>query len=172
MHASNTAAALTLPEARFNLVRVGIALYGLDPSPECPLPDGFQPALAWKARLASVKSLPAGHGVGYGHWYVTSQPERIGVIPVGYADGLRRLVPNEVLIHGRRLPLLPRICMDAALLSLESLPDARAGDEVVLIGRQGDERIRPEDVAVRWKTNNYDVVSGLAARLPRIYLNA
>jgi len=171
VHACNSAAAITLPAAHFNLVRCGIAIYGLDPSPECPLPPNFWPALSWKAILTSARNLPSGHGVGYGHWYVTTEEEYVGTIPVGYADGLRRVVPNEVLIHECKLPVFARVCMDQTILSLQNLPNARPGDEVVLIGQQGDQQIRAEDVAARWKTNNYEVVSGLAARLPRLYLN-
>jgi alanine racemase len=171
VHACNSAATLKFPAARFDLVRCGIAIYGLDPSSECPLPDGFRPVLTWKAVLASVRTLPPGHGVGYGHEYITTHYERIGTIPVGYADGLRRKAPNEVLIRGVKLPLFSRDCMDQAMLSLEALPEASQGDEVVLIGRQAGQRIRAEDVALRWNTNNYEVATSMAARLPRIYLN-
>jgi len=173
VHAANSAAALYMPDVRYDLVRCGIALYGLDPSyPECVLPGGFKPALTWKATLASVKNLPAAHGVGYGHLYVTSREEKIGVLPVGYADGYRRMVPNEVLIGGMRLPVIKRICMDQSMLVLDGLSSARVGDEVVLIGCQGDQKIRAEDLAASWNTNNYDVVCGLAARLPRVYKNS
>jgi alanine racemase len=173
VHASNSAATLYAPQARFDLVRAGIAMYGLHPNwPERQLPAGFLPALAWKARLASVKMLPPGHGVGYGHTYVTRGEERIGVIPIGYADGFRRDASHQVLIHGKRLTVIPRVCMDNCMLNLDSVPDAQVGDEVVIIGTQGEQSIRVEEIARRWKTINYEVVCGLDARLPRIYTHS
>jgi alanine racemase len=171
-HAANSAATLYFPQAHFDLVRCGIAIYGLHPSPEAPLPGDFRPALSWKARLASVKLLPAGHGIGYNSRYITSCTERIGVCPAGYADGLRRKVNvNSALVGGRLVPVVGGVCMDQCMLQLDSVPTARPGDEIVLIGSQGDARISAEEVAAVWGTVNYDVVCGLAARVPRIYLD-
>jgi alanine racemase len=170
VHASNSAAALVSPTARFDLVRLGIAMYGLHPSDECPLPASFKPALSWKAVLSHVKSLPAGSGISYGHEYTTRSKECIATVPVGYADGFRRARPNQVLVAGVRLPVVGRVCMDQLMLRLDGLPSARPGDEVVLIGRQGSELISAEDVARRWDTNNYEVVCGIGARVPRLYL--
>ncbi|MGA2112424.1 MAG: alanine racemase [Anaerolineales bacterium] len=169
-HAANSAAMLRIPEARFDLCRAGIALYGLSPSREVPLPSSFRPALAWKACLASSKDLPAGWGVSYGGEYVTAGIETIGAIPVGYADGWRRSAPNQILMDGQRLEVIGRVCMDYCLVRLPA--GGAIGDEVVLIGRQGDERILAEDVALRWGTINYEVVTGIAARVPRVYLGA
>jgi alanine racemase len=169
-HAANSAAILRIPEARFDLCRAGIAVYGLSPSREVPLPSGFQPALSWKACLASSKDLPAGWGVSYGGEYVTSSVETIGAIPVGYADGWRRSAPNQVLVEGQRLEVIGRVCMDYCQVRLPA--GGAIGDEVVLIGRQGDERILAEDVALRWGTVNYEVVTGIAARVPRVYIGA
>ena len=169
VHAANSAAALYFPRARFDLVRPGIALYGLHPSAEAPLPEGFRPALTWKAHLASVKDLPAGHGVGYGYRYVTSKPERIGVIPVGYADGFRRRLGNFVLVGGKRVGVAGGVCMDQCMLHLDEVPEAQVGDEVVLIGQQGKASITAEEIGQAWGTVNYDVVCGLTARVPRIY---
>jgi alanine racemase len=172
IHAANSAATLYFPQARFDLVRSGIAIYGLHPSPEAPLPDDFRPALSWKARLASVKLLPAGHGIGYNSRYVTSHMERIGVCPAGYADGLRRKVDvNSALVGGRLVPVVGGVCMDQCMLQLDSVPAARRGDEIVLIGSQAGARISAEDIAAAWGTVNYDVVCGLTARVPRIYLD-
>ena len=170
-HASNSAAALYFPRAYFDMVRPGIAIYGLHPAPEAPLPDGFQPALAWKTRLASLKELPANHGVGYNHRYTTTRRERIGVIPVGYADGFRRRLGNFVLVGGQRVPVAGGVCMDQCMLQLDRVPEARPGDEVVLMGRQGEAAITAEQIAQAWGTNNYEVVCGLQARVPRIFLN-
>lgn len=169
IHASNSAAAIYFPQAGYDLVRCGIALYGLDPSPQAPVPSNFRPALAWKTRLTYVRDVPANWGISYGHRYTTRSQERIGALAIGYADGFRRRLDNVVLIHGKRVPVTGTICMDQCMVNLDSLPDAKAGDEVVLIGQQGTERLRAEDLAAAWGTINYEVVCGLSARLPRIY---
>lgn len=169
VHAANSAAGLTRPGAGFNLVRAGIAIYGMHPSAECLLPPEFRPALAWKATLSQVKSLPAGRGVSYGHVYTTQGSERIGTVPVGYADGYRRVPGNWALVGGRRVPVIGQVCMDQIMLQLDSVPQARAGDEVVLIGAQGEEQITAEEVARRWGTINYEVTCGIAARVNRLY---
>jgi alanine racemase len=169
VHAANSAASLYYPRARFDLVRPGIAIYGLQPSSAAPLPEGFRPALTWKARLASVKDLPPGHGIGYNYRYVTQKQERIGVIPVGYADGFRRRLGNFVLAGGKRVPVVGGVCMDQCMLQLDDVPEARIGDEVVLIGCQGSSAISAEEIGQAWGTVNYDVVCGLTARVPRIY---
>lgn len=169
VHAANSAAALTLPEARLDWVRMGIGLYGLDPSEEVPCPAGFQPALTWKARVTQVKTLPAGHGISYGRHYVTREPERVAAVAVGYADGYRRaLHRNEVLLQGRRAPVRGRVCMDQIIVGVSHLPDVQPGDEAVLLGRQGDEAISAEELAAKWQTINYDVVCGAAARVGRV----
>ncbi len=169
IHASNSAGALNFPQASYDLVRPGNAIYGLDPSPDTPLPAGFLPALTWKAHLVSIKQLPPGHGVSYGSIYTTRKEERIGVIPVGYADGYRRVENQQVLVQGKRVPVVGRVCMDQCMLQLDSVPEAKIGDEVVLLGQQGNDHIRAEELALRWGTNNYEVVCGLADRLPRLY---
>ncbi len=171
VHAANSAAALKYPETRYDMVRCGIAIYGLHPSAEVPLPDTFCPALSWKAQLCSVKYFPANHGIGYGHRYTTQSRERIGVVPVGYADGFRRRVGNFALIRGNRVKVAGGVCMDQIMLRLDEVPEAQIGDEVVLIGRQGAEQITAEELGREWNTVNYDVVCGLQARVPRLYLN-
>ena len=168
-HAANSAASLRLPEASFDMVRVGIAMYGLHPSPDCPLPEGYRPAMSWKAALSHVKTLPAGQGISYNYEYFTQAQERIGTLPVGYADGLRRKLPNQVLIRGQKVPAVGRVCMDQVMLRLDDAPGARAGDEVVIIGEQAGQRISAEEVASRWGTINYDVVCGIGRRVPRLY---
>jgi len=172
IHAANSAAAFALPAARYDLVRMGIALYGLHPSDEVPCPPSFIPALTWKARVAQVKTLPAGHGVSYGAEYRTTQPERVAVIPVGYGDGFRRVPKNvnEVLLHGQRAKVLGRVCMDQIIVGVNHLPAVAPGDEVVLVGKQGEAEISAEAVARRWGTINYDVVTGIMARVERRYV--
>ncbi len=170
VHAANSAAALNFPDSRFDLVRAGIALLGIDPAPICPLPDGFQPALAWKARLSSHKLLPPRHGISYGHAYYTQSDECIGVVPVGYADGFRRVQGNFVLIGGRRVPVVGNVTMDQTMIRLDAVPNIQIGSEVVLIGAQGEQVISAYELARRWGTIAYEVICGLADRLPRIYL--
>lgn len=169
VHAANSAAALRLPEARFDLVRPGIALYGLHPSEDAPLPEGFSPALALKTQLAQVHDLPAGEPVSYGGTWVTPRPSRIGVLPLGYADGVRRAPATwgDVLVRGRRAPLVGRVCMDMCMVDVTDVPGVRAGDEVVLIGEQGGQRITAEEVGARLGTINYEVVCQILARVPR-----
>ncbi|HEX6797360.1 MAG TPA: alanine racemase [Ktedonobacterales bacterium] len=170
VHAANSAAALALPEARYDLVRPGIAIYGLNPSDEVPLPEGFAPALAFKTQVAQVKEIPAGEGISYGATYITTAPTRIAVLPVGYADGFRRAPANwgEVLVRGRRAPILGRVCMDQCMVDVTAIPGVQPGDEVVLIGRQGEDELTAEEVARRLGTISYEVVAELLARVPRV----
>jgi alanine racemase len=169
IHASNSAGVCSQPNARFNLVRLGIALYGLQPSKDWKLPIAIQPALTWKTVLSQVKTLPPHRGVSYGHIYHTQGYEKIGTMAIGYADGFRRINGNHVLIRGKRAPVVGRICMDQAMVNLDEIPDAQAGDEVVLIGQQGKETITAEELGETWNTINYEVVCGIGQRVPRIY---
>jgi alanine racemase len=173
VHAANSATLLR-PSAppllrRHTLFRPGIAVYGLHPSAAVRLPEGFRPALVWKTQVAQVKELPEGSYVGYGATYRTAGPERIAVIPVGYADGFRRSPQHwgEVLLQGQRAPIVGRVCMDQTMINVTAIPGVRQGDEVVLIGAQGEDRITAEEVAARLGTTNYEVVAGILARVPR-----
>jgi len=170
VHAANSAAILTLPESHFLMVRLGLAMYGLHPGPQVRCPDDFRPALSFKTQVAQVKTLPPGSFVSYGNTYQTVGEQRIAVIPVGYADGFRRAPRHwgEVLIRGHRVPIVGRVCMDQTMIDVTAVPDVRQGDEVVLIGEQGEERISAEDVAERLGTVNYEVVSEILARVPRV----
>ncbi|MDM8530272.1 alanine racemase [Anaerolineales bacterium HSG25] len=170
VHAANTAGLINLPQARFDLVRPGIGIYGLCPSKEMSMPAGFKPALTFKSTIGQVKTLPADSPIGYGATYRTQGEETIAIIPVGYADGFRRgpQTWGEVLVKGKRAPLIGRVSMDQSAISVSHIPNVRQGDEVVLIGRQGDETITAEEVADQLGTINYEVVSELLARIPRI----
>jgi alanine racemase len=170
VHAANSAATLTVPEARFSMVRVGIALYGLAPSDDVRLPPDFCQALSFKTRIAQVKLLSPGSFVSYGNTYQTRRYERIAVIPVGYADGFRRAPSHwgEVLVRGQRAPIVGRVCMDQTMIDVTHIPEAQRGDEVVLIGRQGEQEITVEQVASRLGTINYEVISEILARVPRV----
>jgi len=170
VHAANSAATISLPEAYFDMVRPGIALFGMDPSTEVRLPVGFRPALSFKTQVAQVKVIPAGECISYGCTYTTERPTRVAVLPVGYADGFRR-TPNNwgaVLIHEQEAPLLGRVCMDQCMVDVSHIPQARMGDEVVLIGSQGTAVLSAEQVAQHLGTINYEVVSEILARVPRV----
>jgi alanine racemase len=169
VHAANSAAVVNFPEAWYDLVRPGNAIFGLKPSPDTLLDEGILPALTWKARITSVRMTPPGSGISYGSRYVTKGNERIGVIPIGYGDGFRRVDNQQVLVHGKRVNVVGRVCTDQCMLQLDQVPEVQVGDEVVLLGKQGEEEITSEEVAQRWGTINYEVVCGLADRLPRIY---
>jgi alanine racemase len=177
-HAANSAALLTMPHTHLDLVRSGIALYGLDPDMEqCRLPSGFQPALSWKAVVTHVATLEAGEPVSYGREFTATAPMRVGVIPVGYADGFPRK-PHTwggVLIRGRSAPIVGRVCMDQTVVDVTRIEAESGplyqGEEVVLIGRQGDTQLSAETVSERIGTNNYDVVSRILARVPRVYVD-
>ena len=170
VHAANSAATLTLPQAHFDMVRPGIAIYGMEPSADVQLPAGFRPALSFKTQVSQVKWIPSGEGISYGSTYITKRATCIAVLPVGYADGFRRSPQNwgSVLIHGKAAPLLGRVCMDQCMVDVTDIPQVRVGDEVVLIGRQGEATLSAEHVAERLGTINYEVVSEILARVPRV----
>ncbi len=170
VHCANSAAILTRPESHFDMVRLGIALHGLDPSPEVRCPADFRRTLSFKTTVAQVKRYPPGTPISYGNTYQTETEQSIAVIPVGYADGFRRAPYHwgQVLVRGRRAPIVGRVTMDQTMIDVTAIPGVRVGDEVVLIGRQGNDEITAEEVAARLGTINYEVVSGILARVPRI----
>lgn len=170
-HLANSPGLLRFPQARLDMVRSGVITYGLPYEEGFPLPEGIRPIATWKARIVSVKTLPPGHVVSYGGQYVTAGFETIAILPVGYADGLHRFPRNvnHVLLQGRRVPTVGRICMDQAMIRIPDDLRASVGDEVVIIGRQQDNEIDSLDVAKRWGTNNYDVLCNISPRVPRIF---
>jgi alanine racemase len=171
IHAANSAATLRIGASvrDFSIVRPGINIYGLRYSPETPLAAELQPALRWSTQLSLVKVLPPGSGVSYGHTYVTSKAQRIGTCPIGYGDGYRRSKGNQVLVGGRRVNVLGRVCMDSIMIDLDPVPEARVGDEVVLLGAQGAQQILASELATRWGTIDYEVTCGISPRVPRVY---
>jgi len=172
IHAANSAAAMRLPEARFDAVRVGIGMYGLDPSSEWQPVFDIRPALCLKSRVSRVRDLPAGSGVSYGRTYVTEKTTRAALVSVGYGDGFHRLLSSRgsVLIRGRRAPIIGRVCMDQFVVDASDIPQVEQDDEVVIVGKQGDVRIRAEEVAALAETINYEVTTSLLARVARVYL--
>lgn len=175
VHASNSAATLTLPQSHFGMVRMGIAMYGCSPfdQKQNDLWQRFnlESALAFKTKIVQVKVVPADSRVGYGGSFKTSKESKIAVIAVGYAEGLDRNLSNkaQVLIGGVRCPVIGRICMRMSMVDVTSVPHVAVGDEVVLIGKQGREEIRAEKLA-QWKESNvYEILTRIPERVQRIY---
>ncbi len=175
-HCANTAAAILLPEAHFNFVRVGIGSYGLWPSEKtlraaehAGIDIELSPALSWKTVVAQVKEVERGALIGYGCTYEMSQKGRIAVLPVGYYDGYVRLLSSKghVLIRGKKAPVIGRVCMNMIMVDISKIPEAKLEDEVVLIGSQGKERVSAEDLASLSSTINYEVTTRINERIPR-----
>jgi alanine racemase len=172
-HMANSAAIFDLPEAHFHAARPGIAIYGLKPSQTLSNQrvNELKPVLEWKTRITFLKEVPAQAGLSYGHAYHTGKPSLIATIPVGYGDGLSRLLSNklELLVHGRRCPQLGRITMDQSLLDVTPLRGrVKLGDEVVIIGTQGKERLTADELAEKLGTINYEIVTSISKRVPRL----
>jgi alanine racemase len=173
VHACNTAGAIDWPAARFDLVRVGIGCYGIAPADALEGRISLQPAMAVKARVSHVKVVPAGAGVSYGLRYTTSHVTRIATVPLGYADGVPRELPERggaALVNGRRCPMAGTVTMDQLMLDVGDLP-VDVGDEVVLIGQQGAEQITAADWAHAMHTIAYTIVCGIGPRVPRVYVS-
>jgi alanine racemase len=176
-HTAASAAAMLYPESRFDLVRAGIALYGIWPSAQTQTAVGaaleLEPVLTWTTRLVVVREVEAGRSVGYGCAFHTARPSRIGVLPIGYAEGLPRALSGgaNVLVGGKRVPLVGRICMNMAFVDVTGVPDARPGTQVTLLGRDGDEAIDPNELAARAGTIGYELVARLPAEVPRRYVD-
>jgi alanine racemase len=171
-HAANSAAVIELPASHLDLVRPGIALYGLPPSDEVDLSGiSLQPAMSLKTRIIHLKSVPAGTCISYGMTYRTPSPTVLATIPVGYADGYRRLFSSrgEMLVGGRRVPVVGRVCMDLTMLDVGTVPGIQVEDEVVIFGKQGGETISADDLAQALNTINYEIVCDVTARVPRLY---
>ncbi len=171
-HAANSAATLDLPEMHLDAVRPGIALYGLYPSSEVSREVPLHPVMSIRSHVARVRLLPAGSSVSYGRTFIAARPTRVVLVPLGYGDGYHRLLSNRasVLIRGQRSPIIGRICMDQLMVDATHIPEVQQDDEVVLLGEQGGEAISAEEVAALAETINYEVVTSLAARIPRLYV--
>lgn len=172
-HCANSAAAMRLPESHLDMVRIGIAMYGLTPSKDAWDWEGvLQPALSLHTRLVQVKEVPIGSGISYGHSFKTTRVSRIGTLPIGYGDGFSRGLSNKgsALVGGHKVPIIGRICMDQCMVDLTELPQVKAGQGVVLLGEQGHERISVEEIADLLGSIHYEVVTALSPRLPRDYV--
>jgi alanine racemase len=172
LHASNSAGAIAWPSARYDMVRPGIACYGIAPAPALAGMIELRPALALEARVSHVKLVPAGARLSYGLRYETDRPARIATVPIGYADGVPRALGHRgghALVRGRRHPIAGTITMDQLMLDVGAEP-VEVGDEVVLIGTQGDETITADEWAERIGTIAYEIVCGIGPRVPRRYV--
>ena len=172
VHAANSAATYRDPTAHFDLVRCGIAIYGMDPFGEDPAERGLEPALSVHSWVAAVRRFEPGESAGYGRRWAAREPTWVATVPIGYGDGWRRGLTNDcdVLIGGRRFPLVGAVSMDNVTVDLGGETDVSVGDEVVLIGRQGGERILAEEVARRLDTINYEITCGLSPRVRRLHV--
>ena len=172
-HLANSAAALLRPSSRFDLVRCGIASYGLSPAPDVATAEelGLVPAMTARARLAVVKRVPAGAGISYGHTYVAPEDQTVGVVPVGYGDGIPRHASSraEVLVGGRRRPVLGRVCMDQIVVAVDE--SAAPGDEVVLFGPGTRGEPTAQDWAEACGTISYEIVTRIGGRMRRTYVD-
>jgi alanine racemase len=173
-HAANSGAIIDMPQTHLDMVRAGISLYGLHPSDEVDRNAvDLKPAMRIKARIVHLKAVPAGFAVSYGMTHRTTRSTVIATVPIGYADGYSRLLSNRgsMLVNGRRAPIVGRVCMDLTMIDVGHISGAALEDEVVILGRQGDEEISADEIAGLLNTINYEVVSSITARVPRIYLD-
>jgi alanine racemase len=171
VHLANSAATTLWGQARFNLVRPGLMLYGYHPSPALRRLISLKPVLRWKTAVLSLKEVPAGDTISYGRCYRCGEEKRIAVLPVGYADGYSRRLSNrgEVIIRGKRAKVVGIVCMDLTMVDVTEIPGVQAGDEVVLLGRQGSEEITAAEMAGWMESIPYEVLCGIGRRVPRVY---
>jgi alanine racemase len=171
-HLANSAGAIGKVAEELNLVRLGIVLYGLSPADWIRERLPLRPVLSWKTGVTHLKEVPAGTPLSYGSTWVTPRPSRIATLPVGYADGYSRLYSSrsKVLIRGKRVPIVGRVCMDLCLADVTDVPEVEVGDEVVLLGSQGSETVSAQELAELAQTISYEVVCGVGARVPRLVL--
>jgi alanine racemase len=170
VHAANSAAVFRSARSHFDMARCGVAIYGLDPFQDDPRSRGLEPVLSWHSHVASVKRFPAGQSAGYGRRWKAAEDTWVGVVPLGYGDGVRRALTNhcDVLVAGRRYPLVGTVSMDNLTIDLGPETDVTPGAEAVLIGRQGEEEIRAEEIAARLETINYEITCAISPRVPRV----
>ena len=170
-HMDNSAGLMNF-DRHYDMVRSGIVTYGMYPSDEIsPALLPLKPALQWLSRITHVKTLEAGREISYGGTYTTTRPTRVATVPVGYADGYRRSLSGKfyVLIHGKKAPILGRICMDQMMVDVTDIPEAKCNDRVVLVGKSGDLEITMEEIAAAADSFNYEMVCGISRRVPRLY---
>ncbi len=172
-HISNSGAILNYPQFHLDMVRPGIMSYGIYPSPETRGKANLLPVMSFKTRVVLVKEFPEGYSIGYGRTFITRRPTRIATIPVGYGDGFGWLLSNQgdALIRGKRVPIAGRISMDMCTLDVSRLPECAIGDEAVLMGEQGEERITADEIAAKVHSISYEILCALGKRAPRVFLH-
>lgn len=172
-HACNTAASVYYPDMHLSMIRPGAGIYGIDPGLPPESAAQIKPALTLRSKLGLTKSVRPGDSVGYGRAWKAPRESRLALVPVGYADGYPRVLSSnaDVLVRGRRVPIVGRISMDVTILDVTDVGEVSVGDEVVLIGTQGDERVGVEELATRAGTTVQEIVTRLGPRLPRVYIN-
>ncbi|HXF31861.1 MAG TPA: alanine racemase [Solirubrobacterales bacterium] len=170
VHAANSAAVFRSRRSHFDMARCGVAIYGLDPFQDDPRSRGLAPVLSWHSHVAAVKRFAAGQSAGYGRRWKAAEDTWVGVVPLGYGDGVRRALTNhcDVLVAGRRYPLVGTVSMDNLTIDLGPDTEIEPGAEAVLIGRQGEEEIRAEEIAARLETINYEITCAISPRVPRV----
>lgn len=171
-HAANSGALIGYPETHLDMVRPGISLYGLYPSADVDKHRvSLQPAMHFKTKIIQLKDVPAGFKISYGATYQTGKPTRIATVSAGYADGLNRLLSSrgQMLVRGEKAPVVGRVCMDLTLIDVGHIPDVRIGDEAVIFGEQKGATLHVDDIAASCGTINYEVVTGITERVPRVY---
>ena len=173
IHLANSAALLRFPETHGTLVRPGLAFYGVPPYPRALNVIALTPALAWKSRVIFLKMVPEGSSISYARTWIAKRPTRVATLAAGYADGLPRILSNkgQVLIGGRRAPILGRVTMDMTMVDVTDLPDCHVGDEAVLLGRQGAEDLTANEMADWAQTNAYEILCRIGARVPRVVIH-
>jgi len=171
VHFANSAATITQPAAYFDMVRPGIMLYGGYPSPAMAQQITLKPVLSWRTKILQLKKVPAGASISYGQTFITRRESLIAALPCGYADGYSRLLSNrgEVLVRGKRAPVAGRVCMDLTMIDVTDIRNVQQGDEVVLLGRQGNAEISADEMAVWANTISYEIFTSIGARVPRIH---
>nr|WP_319495408.1 alanine racemase [uncultured Desulfobacter sp.] len=172
-HAANSAGVLELPEAHFDMVRPGVAMYGMAPSDEIDITrHTLAPIMSITAKIIYVKAVPENFSVSYGCTHITTAPTVIATVPIGYADGYSRLLSNQgqMLVRGKKAPIVGRVTMDFTMIDVGHIPGVKPGDEVTILGTQGDERITADDIAGLTGTINYEVTTGLTGRMPVSYV--
>ncbi|MBI2954254.1 MAG: alanine racemase [Chloroflexi bacterium] len=171
-HAANSGATLDVPETRMDMVRCGITVYGLYPSDSVSRPIKLRPALSLKTQVARIREVPPGTSVSYGRTFVADASTRVALVSIGYGDGLSRALSNKgtVLINGQRAPIIGRVCMDQCVVNADGIASIRTGDEVVVIGQQGQDEITADEIARQLGTINYEITCAVTARVPRVYL--
>ncbi len=171
-HAANSAATLEMAETHLDMVRPGIILYGLAPSPEVDMSIvPLKPVMTLKGKIIHLKDVPGDFKISYGSTYVTERPTKIATVSVGYADGYSRLLSSKgvMLVRGEKAPVVGRVCMDLTMIDVGHIGDVEVGDEVILFGEQGDAALSVDELAELTGTINYEIVSTITSRVPRIY---